>query len=199
MTRSYSNDLRERVVCPSPRRADPLGGGTVRCQRVLSAEVGGALPSAGSVAPDGIGDHRPWLREPHRERVHALVAATPHLTLDRLQEQLASKGTRTSVGDPEKRSHRSYLRGLPKRPRWSSAPVGTMAIRSLGTSQVSSSGVKGRHRSAGRHHRIWISGAQKRTVEDTWQHLAIKESRECQNYIRDAGHGSALDVSCLRQ
>ncbi len=37
----------------------------------------------------------------------------------------------------------------------------------------------------------WMRDAQKRTVEDTWQHLgallATIEPRECQNYIRNAG------------
>ena len=42
------------------------------------------------MAPGRIGGHRPWLLEPHR--VHALVAETPHLTIDRLQEQLAADG-----------------------------------------------------------------------------------------------------------
>ena len=36
--------------------------------------------------------------------------------------------------------------------------------------------------------------AQKRTVDDVWQHLgaliATIEPRECQNYIRNAGYGS---------
>ena len=36
--------------------------------------------------------------------------------------------------------------------------------------------------------------AQKRNVEDTWQHLgkllATIEPRECENYIRDVGYGS---------
>lgn len=48
--------------------------------------------ATGSVAPDRIGGHRPWLLESHSERVHALVAVTPHLTLDRQQEQPASEG-----------------------------------------------------------------------------------------------------------
>ena len=48
--------------------------------------------ATGSVAPGQVGGHRPWLLESHREQVHALAAATPHLTLDRLQEQLASEG-----------------------------------------------------------------------------------------------------------
>ncbi len=93
MTRPYSNDLRERVV-----RAH-LDGEPIRS---VAARFGVSVSSVpkwvaryratGSVAPGQVGGHRPWLLEPHRERVRALVAATPHLTLDRLQEQLASDG-----------------------------------------------------------------------------------------------------------
>ena len=93
MTRPYSNDLRERVV-----RAH-LDGEPIRS---VAARFGVSVSSVpkwvaryratGSVAPGQVGGHRPWLLEPHRERVHALVAATPHLTLDRLQEQLVSDG-----------------------------------------------------------------------------------------------------------
>ena len=40
----------------------------------------------------------------------------------------------------------------------------------------------------------WMRDAQKRTVEDTWQHLGALlptiEPRECQNYIRNAGYRS---------
>ena len=93
MTRPYSNDLRERVV-----RAH-LDGELIRS---VAARFGVSVSSVpkwvaryratGNVAPGRIGGHRPWLLEPHRERVHALVAATPHLTLDRLQEKLAIDG-----------------------------------------------------------------------------------------------------------
>ena len=48
--------------------------------------------ATGSIALGHIGGHRPLLLEPHRERVHVPVAATPHLTLERLQKQLASEG-----------------------------------------------------------------------------------------------------------
>ncbi len=85
MTRPYSNDLRERVV-----RAH-LDGEPIRS---VAARFGVSVSSVpkwvaryratGSVAPGRVGGHRPWLLEPHRKRVHALVAATPHLTLDRL-------------------------------------------------------------------------------------------------------------------
>ncbi len=41
----------------------------------------------------------------------------------------------------------------------------------------------------------WMRDAQQRTVEDTWRQLgtllATIEPRECQNYIRNAGYGSA--------
>ena len=41
----------------------------------------------------------------------------------------------------------------------------------------------------------WMRDAQKRSVEDTWQHLGrlidTIEPQECQNYIRNAGYGSA--------
>ena len=93
MTRPYSNALRERVV-----RAH-LDGEPIRS---VAARFGVSVSSVpkwvaryratGSVAPGRIGGHRSWLLEPHRERVYALVTATPHLTLDRLQEQLASEG-----------------------------------------------------------------------------------------------------------
>lgn len=41
----------------------------------------------------------------------------------------------------------------------------------------------------------WMCDAQMRPLEDTWRHLgtilATIEPRECQNYIRNAGYGSA--------
>ena len=46
--------------------------------------------ATGSVAPGNVGGHRPWLLEPHRELVHGLVAETPHMTIDRLRDLLAS-------------------------------------------------------------------------------------------------------------
>ena len=74
MTRPYSNDLRERVV-----RAH-LDGEPIRS---VAARFGVSVSSVpkwvaryratGSVAPGQVGGHRPWLLEPHRERVHALV------------------------------------------------------------------------------------------------------------------------------
>ncbi len=80
MTRPYSNDLRERVV-----RAH-LDGEPIRS---VAARFGVSVSSVpkwtaryratGSVAPGQVGGRRPWLLE-------------PHLTLDRLQEQLAREG-----------------------------------------------------------------------------------------------------------
>ena len=74
MTRPYSNDLRARVV-----RAH-LDGEPIR---PVAARFGVSMSSVlkwtaryratGSVAPGQVGGHGPWLLEPHRERVHALV------------------------------------------------------------------------------------------------------------------------------
>ena len=93
MNRPYSNYLRERLA-----RAH-LDGEPIRS---VAARFGVSVSSVpkwvacyratGSVAPGRIDGYRPWLLKPHRERVHARVAATPHLSVDRLQEQLASDG-----------------------------------------------------------------------------------------------------------
>lgn len=93
MTRPYSNDLRERVV-RAHLDGEPIRSVAARFEVSVSSvpKWAARYRATGSVAPGRIGGHRPWLLEPHRERVHALVAATPHLTLDRLQEQLASEG-----------------------------------------------------------------------------------------------------------
>ena len=37
--------------------ADPLGCGTLRCQRVLGSQMGCALACDGSVAPDKVAQH----------------------------------------------------------------------------------------------------------------------------------------------
>ena len=93
MTRAYSHDLRERVV-RAPLAGEPIRAVAARCGVSVSpvAKRVARDRATGSVAPGRIGGPRPWLLEPHRERVHARVAATPHLTLDRLQGQLASEG-----------------------------------------------------------------------------------------------------------
>ena len=93
MTRPYSNDLRERVV-RARLDSEPIRSVAARFGVSVSSVPKWATHyrATGSVAPGQIGGHRPWLLEPHRERVHVLVAPTPHLTLDRLQKQLAREG-----------------------------------------------------------------------------------------------------------
>ena len=48
------------------------------------------------MAPGKIGGHRPWSLEPHRELIHALVGETPHLSIDRLRDRLATAGIAVS-------------------------------------------------------------------------------------------------------
>ncbi len=94
MTRPYSNDPRERV----PRAL--LDGEPTHS---VAARFGVSVSSVpkrvernratGSVTPGRVGGHRPWLLDPDRKGVRSLVAVTPRLTLDRLQEQLASQGS----------------------------------------------------------------------------------------------------------
>ena len=98
MARPLSNDLRERVVA---RRET---GESIRAV----ADVFGVAPSTvskwsrrrrrtGSVAPDKFGGHRRRLLEPHRELVHALVAAKPHRPVRELREELAARGIEVSA------------------------------------------------------------------------------------------------------
>lgn len=97
MTRPYSNDLRERVVF-----AVQAGGSC----RVVAARFGVSVSSVvkwsqryratGSIAPGKIGGHRRRVLEPHRALIEDLIKQTPHLTLHRLKEILASHGVAVS-------------------------------------------------------------------------------------------------------
>ena len=97
MARPLSVDLRERVV------ARHLSGESIRAV----ASVFGVAPSTvskwarrrretGSVKPAKFGGYRRRLLEPHREVVHALVAAQPHRSVRALQAELAALGIRVS-------------------------------------------------------------------------------------------------------
>lgn len=93
MARPLSNDLRERVV------AAVEDGGSVR---LVAKRFGVAVSSVvkwsrryratGSVAPGQMGGHRRRVLEPYRALVAALIEETPHLTLHRLKDELASRG-----------------------------------------------------------------------------------------------------------
>ena len=86
MTRPCSNDLRERVV------RTHLMGELIRPvaarYRVLGAQMGCALACDGERGA-GQGWRPP---QPHRDLLRRLVDETPLLTIDRLQDQLASHG-----------------------------------------------------------------------------------------------------------
>lgn len=93
MTRPYSNDLRERVV------AAVQSGQSCR---EVAARFGVSVASVvrwsqryretGSVAPGKIGGHRRRVLEPHRDFIVERIRQTPHLTLHRLKDELASRG-----------------------------------------------------------------------------------------------------------
>jgi len=164
MTRPYSNDLRERVV-----RAH-LDGEPIRS---VAARFGVSVSSVpkwvaryratGSVAPGRIGGHRPWLLEPHRESVHALAATTPHLTLDRLQEQLAHEGIAAC---------RDTI--------WRFLPPYSPDLHPI---EQAFAKIKHWMRDAQMH-------TVEDTWRHLGALLATIEPRECQNYIRNAGYGS---------
>ena len=93
MSRPCSTDLRERVV-----RAH-LAGEPIRSVAARFVIGVSCVPrwlaryrKTGSVAPGKVGGHRPWLLAAHRDRVLKLVRRTPHLTIDRLRELLATEG-----------------------------------------------------------------------------------------------------------
>lgn len=97
MTRAYSNDLRERVVC-----AVEAGART----RAVAERFGIAVSSVvkwhqryrvnGSVAPGKTGGHRKRLLEPHRTFIIERIKQTPHLTLHGLKAELAARGVKVS-------------------------------------------------------------------------------------------------------
>jgi len=97
MTAPLSNDLRARVV-------DAIEAGE-SC-RSVAARFGVAVSSAvkwhqryrttGSVTPGKMGGHRKRLLEPYRAFIVERINQTPHLTLHRLKEELASRGVQVS-------------------------------------------------------------------------------------------------------
>jgi transposase len=93
MTQAYSIDLRERVV------SAVLNGESIR---TVGKRFGVASSSVskwsqlyretGSLMPGKMGGHRPWLLAPHRDFVAERIKQTSHLTLSRLQQELAGRG-----------------------------------------------------------------------------------------------------------
>jgi transposase len=102
MARPYSVDLRERVV-----RA--VAGGASRRATAAKFEVSVSFViklmqrwlRRGTVQPDRIGGWKRATLAAHAERVRALVAAAPDLTLAELKSRLEAEGiavSRSSVG-----------------------------------------------------------------------------------------------------
>ena len=97
MVRPYSHDLRQRVV------EAVLDGATVR---EVAARFGVSVSSVvkwhqryrqtGSVAPGQMGGHRKIVLEPHRAFIADRLRQEPHLTLHRLQNELAARGVKVS-------------------------------------------------------------------------------------------------------
>ena len=97
MARPYSMDLRERVV-----RAVEAGASCRAAAATFAVSVSFVVKlrqrwrRTGSVAPDRYGG---WKRSPleaHAERVRALLAAEPDLTIEEVRIRLAGGGIRTS-------------------------------------------------------------------------------------------------------
>lgn len=99
MARAYSLDLRERVVgavnrgqsCRSVAKTYDL---SVSCVVKWAQRV----RTTGSAAPGKIGGHRPVLLADHRDFILARLAGEPHITLRRLQGELAGRGIVVSFG-----------------------------------------------------------------------------------------------------
>ncbi len=103
MTKPYSEDLRERIV----RAVD---GGKTRTAVAEQFDVSISFVvklmqrwrSRGTIAADRYGS---WVKPtlaPHAERIGALIAATPDITIQELMTALAAEGiktTRSTLGD----------------------------------------------------------------------------------------------------
>jgi transposase len=97
MTRPYSADLRERVV-----RAVEAGLSRRAAARRFEVSVSLVIKLVqrwrrnGTVAPERYGGWKRSTLADHAERVHALVAAEPDLTIAELRRRLARAGIDTA-------------------------------------------------------------------------------------------------------
>ncbi len=97
MTKTYSNDLRERVVLAMLKSGN--------C-RAVGAQFGVAASSVvkwtkrfretASVAPGQRGGHRKPVLEPHRDFILARIEETSHLTSRGLRDELGERGIKVS-------------------------------------------------------------------------------------------------------
>jgi transposase len=123
MTRPYSVDLRERVV-----RAVEAGLSRRAAARRFEVSVSFVIKLLqrwrrnGTVEPERYGGWKRSALADHAERVHALVAAEPDLTLAELRRRLARAGIDTS---PAAISRFLTAAGLTRKKRPSTRPSGS--------------------------------------------------------------------------
>ena len=120
MTRPYSVDLRERVV-----RTVEAGLSRRATAQRFEVSVSFVIKlmqrwrRAGTVEPERYGGWKRSVLADHAERVHALVAAEPDLTIAELHSRLASAGIDTS---PAAISRFLTAEGLTRKKRRSTRP-----------------------------------------------------------------------------
>jgi transposase len=123
MARPYSVDLRERVV-------RSVEAGASRRATAAKFEVSASFVikltqrwrRRGTVAPDRIGGGKRSTLAAHADRVHALLAAEPDMTIGELQARLAAEGIRVS---PSAISRFLTACGLTRKKRPSTLPSRT--------------------------------------------------------------------------
>jgi transposase len=97
MARPYSVDLRERVVRAVEAGAScRAGAATFEVSISFVVKLLQRWRRTGSVAPDRYGGWKRSLLEAHAERVRALLAVEPDLTIEELRIRLAGGGIQTS-------------------------------------------------------------------------------------------------------
>jgi transposase len=93
MAKPYSIDLRERIVraveAGSSRRA---AAAQFAVSESCAIKLVQRWERTGSVAPAVRGGKKPFALAGHEDRVRALLAAQPDITLDELRAQLAGEG-----------------------------------------------------------------------------------------------------------
>jgi hypothetical protein len=72
------------------------GGSQVRGERQLRGQAAAALAGAGTLEPERIGGRKRSTLAAHGERVQALLAAAPDLTIAELRSRLAAAGIAVS-------------------------------------------------------------------------------------------------------
>jgi transposase len=93
MARSYSQDLRDRVIAA----VDQEGMSCRAAARRFGISDSAAIKwlqgyrKAGRRTPIGTGGHRPSVLKPHRAFLEAALAETPDLTLEALSRRLAAE------------------------------------------------------------------------------------------------------------